>query len=81
VLGEDDQDYFLTLLLLGAAEQSVAKFELSIATFTRAADGFRRLAGAEDLNALVTQMAKGQSLERVARYEDAYQLYKKLQEI
>jgi tetratricopeptide (TPR) repeat protein len=81
VLGEDDQDYFLTLLLLGAAEQSVAKFELSIATFTRAADGFRRLAGAEDLNALVTQMAKGQSFERVARYEDAYQLYKKLQEI
>lgn len=78
VFGEDNQDYFMTLLLLAGAEQAVTKFQLSIVTFTQASEGFGRLLGKDNIYYLVVQMSKGQSLERMAKYEEAYLLYQEI---
>jgi tetratricopeptide (TPR) repeat protein len=81
IVGEDVQDLYTTLWLLGCAYHDLNRFEEALSTFAEAATGLERLSGTSSRLYLMVGLYKGHTLEQLFRYDEAIILYENVSEV
>ncbi|MEZ6018035.1 MAG: tetratricopeptide repeat protein [Planctomycetota bacterium] len=69
--GDGHRAQLATLNFLGRVSISEGRFDLAVEQLTRAADGFRRLAGEGSIDALLTEVQLAYALSQLGQYERA----------